>query len=189
VRPAEGLEGFEKARREGGGQMNLVNGALGPSLATLDGPAALARKREVEARLGAIRNDPSRVAERAALKAENVALDARLREHREETKRDNARRNFAGLGSPLHEALVERLPPALVAELEALALAKLADRERRTAERKAAKAAPSAPEAAGPPNGPKPAPGGGRAPGQGPEVIVRRAPGAPPTVASGKAPA
>jgi hypothetical protein len=129
--------------------MNAVNGALGPSVATLDGPAALARKREVEARLGAIRNDPSRVAERAALKAENAALDARLREHREETKRDNARRNFAGLGSPLHEALLERLPADLVAELEALALAKLADREKRTAERKATKAVPTAPEAAG----------------------------------------
>jgi hypothetical protein len=40
----------------------------------------------------------------------------------------------------LHEAIVERLPPAVVGELELAALAKLADRQRRAAQRKAAKA-------------------------------------------------
>jgi hypothetical protein len=59
-----------------------VNGNPVPDLAHLDGPAALARKREVEARLGTLRGDPARECE--ALKLENVALDARLREHREE---------------------------------------------------------------------------------------------------------
>jgi hypothetical protein len=104
----------------------------------LDGPSALTRKREVEARLGQLTKlDP----EREALKAENQALDARLREVKEQTKAENMRRNFAGIGSPLHEALVERLPPAHVAELEAAALGKLADRERRSAEKKAAKTA------------------------------------------------
>lgn len=53
----------------------------GPCVGILDGPAALARKREVEARLGAIRSeaDASKQAEREARKLENAALDARLR--------------------------------------------------------------------------------------------------------------
>ena len=118
---------------------DIVNGQPVPDIGTLDGPAALARKRDVEARLSALKGDPARQGEREALKAENTALDARLREYREETKRENARRNFAGIGSPLHEAIVERLAPAVVAELEAAALTKLADRERRSAERRAAK--------------------------------------------------
>ena len=47
----------------------------------LDGPAALARKREVEGRLGALdREDPSKRDEHEALKTENTALDARLKE-------------------------------------------------------------------------------------------------------------
>jgi len=118
----------------------IVNGTPVPDV-TLDGPDAALRKREVEALLGAIRQDPARREERESLKAELVALDARLREYKEETKRDNARRNFAGIGSPIHEAMVERLPASVVAELEALALGKLAARARRAAERRAAKGA------------------------------------------------
>jgi hypothetical protein len=118
---------------------DIVNGHPMATLASLDGPAALARKRDVEARLGALRGDPAKVDEREALKRENEALDARLREWREETKAANARRNFAGIGSPLHDAMIERLPPDVVLELEGAALARLADRERRSAERKAAK--------------------------------------------------
>ena len=122
---------------------DVVNGIPVPDVGHLDGPAALARKREVEARLSAIdRDDPSKRDEREALKRENQALDARLREYKGQTKRENALRNFAGIGSPLHEARVERLPPAVVADLEAAALVKLANRERRSAERKAAKATP-----------------------------------------------
>lgn len=103
----------------------------------LDAPAILTRKREVEARLGQLTKlDP----EREILKAENEALAARLREIKEQTKLENTRRNFAGIGSPLYEAIVERLPPTHVAELETAALAKLADRERRSAEKRAAKA-------------------------------------------------
>jgi hypothetical protein len=119
----------------------IVNGTPVPDMGHLDGPAALARKREVENRLGALRGDPSKLAEREALKLENAALDARLREVREEQKREQVRRNFAGLGSPLHEAAVERLPADVVRELEQAALARLAERERRSAERKAGKAA------------------------------------------------
>ena len=106
---------------------------------SLDAPAALARKREVEARLGAIREDSFKRDEREALKLENLALDARLREIKEQTKIENTRRNFAGIGSPLHEALIERFPSTHVAELERVALAKLAEREQRSAEKKVAK--------------------------------------------------
>jgi hypothetical protein len=118
---------------------DIVNGNPVPDLVHLDGPATLARKREVEARLSALRGDASKVEEREALKLENVALDARLRMLREQAKQEGVRRNFAGIGSPLHEAITERLAPDVVAELERAALAKLADRERRSAERRAAK--------------------------------------------------
>jgi hypothetical protein len=120
--------------------LDVVNGNPVPDVSRLDGPAALARKRVVEARLGAIRADASRVQEREALKAENGALDARLREVKDEAHREQTRRNFAGIGSPLYEAIVERLPVDVVLELEAAALVKLGDRERRAAERKAARA-------------------------------------------------
>lgn len=110
-----------------------------PDTSTLDGPAALARKREIETQLAATRNDPTRAREREQLKAENEALARRLTEIREAQKRENARRNFAGIGSPLHEALVARFSAAMVAELERDALARLWERERRSAERKAAK--------------------------------------------------
>jgi hypothetical protein len=106
----------------------------------LDGPAALARKRDVEGRLSAIKGDASKLDEREALKRENGALDARLRDWKEEQKAANTRRNFAGIGSPLHEAMVERLPADVVGEVEQAALGKLDDRERRSAERKKAKA-------------------------------------------------
>jgi len=104
----------------------------------LDAAGALARKREVEAMLPATR-DPRRAAERKRLVAEDEALSRRLREIKEETKRMNARRNFAGVGSPLHEAILARFDAATVAELEADAMVRLAQRERRSAERKAAK--------------------------------------------------
>jgi hypothetical protein len=118
---------------------NVVDGVPVPDVGHLDGPAALARKREVEGRLTAIKGDLSKLDEREALKRENGALDARLRAWRDEEKQANARRNFAGVGSPLHEVLVER-HPELAPTLEALALQRLAERERRSAERKAAKA-------------------------------------------------
>ena len=108
-------------------------------VSTLDAPATYARKALIEKRVAAMRGDPSRVAEREALKREIGALDDRIRELKEHQKRENARRNFAGLGSPLYEAIVELLPPEVVARLEAAALEKFAERERRAAERKAAK--------------------------------------------------
>jgi hypothetical protein len=110
--------------------------------ANLDASACLARKREVEARLPATRDVPELAAERARLVAENDALSARLREHKEAQKRENARRNFAGLGSPLHEAAIALLDAKTVAELESTALKNLVARERASAERKAAKGTP-----------------------------------------------
>jgi hypothetical protein len=108
-------------------------------VSSLDAPATYARKALVEKRVAALRGDPSRVAEREALKREIGALDDRIREHKEDQKRQNARRNFAGIGSPLYEAVVELLSPEMVAHLEATAMTKLSERERRAAERKAAK--------------------------------------------------
>jgi hypothetical protein len=103
----------------------------------LDGPAALVKKREVEARLSAIRGDTSKFEEREALKRMNEALGARLGEWREDQKRNNLRRNMAGIGSPFYEVVAEKLGD--VAALEAAALERLAERERKSAERKAAK--------------------------------------------------
>src|SRR5258708_28494795 len=58
----------------------IVNGSHVPDTRHLDAAAALARKRDVETRFGALRGDTSKLAEREALKLENAALDARLRE-------------------------------------------------------------------------------------------------------------
>jgi hypothetical protein len=127
---------------------DIISGKPVPSVDHLDGPAALARKREVEGRLSAIKGDASKLDEREALKRENGALDARLRDWKEEQKAGNARRNFAGIGSPLHEVLVERLPAVVVAEFEQAAMRKLDDRERRSAERKKAKASAGSGEGA-----------------------------------------
>jgi hypothetical protein len=48
-----------------------------------------------------------------------------------QTAPPSARRNYAGVGSPLHQAIVGKLDASLVSELEALALAKLAEHERK----------------------------------------------------------
>lgn len=119
----------------------VTDGQVLPDVSTLDAAAALARKRELEQQLAATRGDPSRAAERERLRAEDAAVSKRLAEIRETTKRENTRRNFAGIGSPLYEAVVARFDAATVAELERDALARLAEREQRSAERKAKKAA------------------------------------------------
>ncbi len=126
-----------------------------PDFSRWDAAACAARKLEIQRRLGATRGDPSKTAEREALKHEELFLDGRIRDLKDATKRENMRRTFAGLMSPLHEVLVERLAPELVAELEAAAFARLAERERRTAERKATKGTA---EAATTPGGGKPRP-------------------------------
>jgi hypothetical protein len=121
--------------------IDVIAGHVVPDVSALDLVAAKARKAEVQALLGATRDNPARAAERAALRAEDAAIAARLGELKEAEKRENTRRTFAGIGSPLHEAIVARLDPTTVALLEQDALSRLAERERRSAERKAAKAA------------------------------------------------
>jgi hypothetical protein len=115
---------------------DIVNGRPVRDLGNLDGLSAQHSKRTVERHLGQIRTDPvGRACE--ALQLEN-ALDTRLRDLRQEARRENTR-DFAGIVSPLHEAVTERFAPDIVAELERAALAKLAGREGRSAERRAAK--------------------------------------------------
>ncbi len=110
---------------------DVINGQNTPDVSSLDASAALARKRELERLLAATRGDPSRALERDRLRAEDSAVSKRLAELKEASRQDNQRRNFAGIGSPLHEAIVARLDGAMVAELERDALARLAERERR----------------------------------------------------------
>ena len=117
----------------------VVDGQPVPDVSGLDGPGALARKRELERLLALTRGDPSKAAERDRLRAEDAAVSKRLADLKEAAKALNMRRNFAGIGSPLHEAIVARLNAATVAELERDALARLADREQRAADRKASK--------------------------------------------------
>ena len=119
---------------------DVADGDVVPDVSTLDAPTALARKRELEQQLAATRGDSSGVRERKRLLAEDLAVSRRLSELKEQAKREDPRRNFAGIGSPLHEAMVARPDAALVAEIEADAMARLAERERRSAERKARKA-------------------------------------------------
>ncbi len=126
---------------------NVVRGRLVPDVSQLSRDEVLARKREVEVQLRATKHDPARAAERAAARAEYEALDRRLSELSEAKKRENVRRNFAGIGSPLHQAIIAKLDSSTVLELEREALRLLAERERRNAEAKAARVASAASEA------------------------------------------
>lgn len=120
---------------------NVVRGRLVPDVSHLNRDAVLERKREVEVRLRATKQDPAQAAERAAAKAEHEALDRRLSELSEAKKRENVRRNFAGIGSPLHDAIIAKFDAATVAELEREALRLLAQREHTSAAAKAARIA------------------------------------------------
>ena len=120
---------------------DVADGDVVPDVSTLDAPLALARKRELEQQLAATRGDSSRARERKRLLAEDLAVSRRLSELREAHMRENSRRNFAGIGAPLHEAVVARFDAGTVAALEADALARLMERERRSAEAAKVKAA------------------------------------------------
>ncbi|MBV9948117.1 MAG: hypothetical protein JOZ69_14780 [Myxococcales bacterium] len=102
----------------------------------------LSTRQGIERQLGAIadKSDPRR----ADLKREHEALGSRLSWLKEQIKAENTRRNYAGIGSPLHEACVARLDPSLVAELEADAFARQQERLRRAEERRAQKPAAAA---------------------------------------------
>jgi hypothetical protein len=106
-------------------------------------------------RLGAMaKDDPTR----DDVKRELEGLVARARDLKERIKQEGLHRNFAGLQSPLHDACAARLEPGLVAELERDALARQAERDRRGAERRAAKAGGSPPAPPSPPSPPSPPP-------------------------------
>jgi hypothetical protein len=109
-----------------------------PDVSHLDAAGAAARRLEIQKRLGQTRGDASKAMEREALKVEEQALGAWIRELKEQAKLENARRAYTGIHSPLYEAMVERLPAELVKELEAAAYKRLEERERRAAERKGA---------------------------------------------------
>jgi hypothetical protein len=97
---------------------------------------------EAQRRLGATpKNDPRR----EQLKADLAAAVDTVRTAKEAQKRAVQLRVFAGLTSPLHEAVVVRLDPAVAAELEADAIARQVERDRRGVERRAAKAAVAPP--------------------------------------------
>lgn len=73
-----------------------------------------------------------------------LALEVALvhaRKARDAEAATNRMRTFAGFGTPLHEAIIARLPPNVVAELEAAAEATQRLRNKRMAERRAAKTA------------------------------------------------
>lgn len=149
-------------------------------LSTLDASACVARQREIEARFAATKDDPNAKDERKALRLETDALVRRLRELKEQAKAENARRNFAGFGSPLHEACVAMLDADTVAKLELDALARLAKRAAKSAAKKAAQAEQPAPEppipkepSRPPPTMPASRPRASRSISRGPEVIVR----------------
>jgi hypothetical protein len=121
-----------------------VTSDLIDAVLSMDGPMALERKRAVELRLSDIKNGKGPAPlydERESLKRENEALSVRLAEWKEEQKAANARRNFAGIGSPFYEAVVDRFgaDSMALAELERVALEKFDERVRKNAERKAAK--------------------------------------------------
>jgi len=125
--------------------------------------AAVATLEVAQRKLGATpRTDPE--ARTVAAREVDQAMAA-VREAKEALKLENTRRNFAGIGSPLHIACVERFP-GMIAELEQRALEIQVERERVASERRAAKAAAAPPPAPAPP----PASKRGEV-----EVIVRRA--------------
>ncbi|MDP9001795.1 MAG: hypothetical protein M3O46_16980 [Myxococcota bacterium] len=104
---------------------------------------SVSRLQVLQKRLGAIvdKANPQRV----PIKTEAQELEASIRNLKEQIKNENARRNFAGVGSPLHEACIARFPSQVVAELEADAVARQGERERKAADRRAARAVSSNP--------------------------------------------
>lgn len=116
---------------------------------------AIALANDLQRQLGAMnKDDPAREQLKADLAA---AVDA-VRTAKEAQKRAVQLRVFAGLTSPLHEAVVARLDPAVAAELEADAIARQAERDRLSVDRRAARAAVAAATLADPSKNPAPSP-------------------------------
>ena len=118
---------------------------------------------EIQTRLGALRPliAAAKGAEQEALHREREALKLALavalaveRDEKEARKREEQARHFAGIGSPLHAAIVARFPADVVRELEDAAVAKQLERDAAAAARRER----AAKVAASPPEKPKPAP-------------------------------
>ena len=149
----------------------------------------IARQRDIQARFAATRDNPEAKVERDELRVEEEVVLARIRELKERTKAENMRRNFAGLDSPFYEAVKAVVDPVALAAFEVDAMARLAEREARSAAKKAARVAespaPVLPQVAKPvpppvaQSGPPPSQTISRPPKpqrHEPEVIIRRAP-------------
>ena len=104
---------------------------------------AVARLNDAQRALGQTPRTDS-VARAAAMRVVEDA-QAALREVKEAVKQENARRNFAGIGSPLHEAVVTRFSDDIVQELEDDAIRRQRDNESRAAARRAEKKATQTP--------------------------------------------
>lgn len=137
---------------------------------------AVARTEEVQRRLSSVGKEAP---EREAIKTELQAATTRVRDAKEALKQHGMMRNFAGLMSPLWEAVLARLDAATAAELEADAIARQEERTRRGAERRAAKAAATPAPAALPPPAPPPPPRAAPTKPAQPEVIYARSRSAP----------
>ena len=146
--------------------------------------AAVARANDLQRQLGAMNKDDPR---REQLKADLAAAVECGRAAKEAMKQATARRNFAGIGSPLHMACAARLAPDFLLELEEAAMAILDERGRVAAERaaKAAATPPPAPTTA--PAAPPPSSSPRTASARAPEVFYampRWSPAQPPAPAS-----
>lgn len=106
---------------------------------------AVTRLQTLQQRLGAITDkaDPRR----GQIKRELEVAETAIRDLKQQVKNENTRRHFAGIGSPLHEACLVRFGPDVVAELEADAVARQAERDSKAAERRAKTLAAASPPA------------------------------------------
>ena len=123
--------------------------------------SAVAAHEAAQRKLGGIPR--TEVEARAVALREMKQTETAVREAKEALKVENMKRNFAGIGSPLHVACVERCP-GLVPELEQRAIEIQTERDRAGAERRAKKEAAAAPVSVVPP----------KRQTSTPEVIVRR---------------
>jgi hypothetical protein len=137
--------------------------------AEIEYKTAIAELDAAQRNLGSTPRTDSQARE-AATRVVEAAM-ARVRETKEAVKTATTRRNFAGLQTPLFEAIVDRLDPSVVAELESDAIRRQAERDARGAARRAAKAAAAPPVPPVPP--PKPATRERKGAVE-PEIIVRR---------------
>jgi hypothetical protein len=129
---------------------DVRRGLLVPSCDGLTLPEVRERRDALQRRLTELRNLPvGRVDldEREQIKAEIAVLEARSSDLKDMERQGRQRRAFAGVGSPFYDAVRERLGDGaekILAHLEERALELLGERERRTAERRAAKHATKA---------------------------------------------